>query len=91
MLLASGRSPEEIANRYAGRYFPVFRPSARPSVVLRGRPAGVQICIAHGCAGAAERMDAPVRRTGERPPGKFVELPTAWFVARYSIQLTPGA
>ena len=46
----------------------------------------VQIRMAHGCAGVAKHTD--VR---ERPPGEFVELPTARFVAEYSIQLTPGA
>ena len=46
--------------------------------VLRGRPAGVPIRIAHGCAGAAKHRDVPVRRFEERPPGELVERSTAW-------------
>ena len=55
---------------------PCAAPLRTANAVLRGRPSGVQNRNAHGWAGVAKCRDAR-----ERPPGDFVELPTARFVA----------
>ena len=80
--LASERAPQNSPRDRCGfivrgvpkQHIRVPHPSAWPAASLRGRAARVQNRKAHGCAGAAQRMDGPVRRSGERPPDDFVEL-----------------